>query len=279
MYLLLIAGLGFFLGLFLGQNLLRRGITWNMDLSPYQKQIYLLLAWLAGMGIIMALIGRFHLTHWLPVWFLLVLSELPIFVLFFGWVVVGILVKLSLANQRQGLILVGLLSMVLSWQIHRYWPIAHWVQTPSVTRQQVVLQSTSYSCAAASVATLARLYGQMPEIGEREVIALTATSRQGTSSFREWWALFHLGLRPEYRSNLTLADLIKVNRPALLHVHEPVGAGQTILHAVVLLAIEPKQQKVIIGNPLYGRQEKSFADMETYWTKEAIFITPKSADF
>ena len=127
MYLLVIAGLGFFLGLFLGQNLLRRGITWNMDLSPYQKQIYLLLAWLAGMGIIMALIGRFHLTHWLPVWFLLVLSELPIFVLFFGWVVVGILVKLSLANQRQGLILVGLLSMVLSWQIHRYWPIAHWV--------------------------------------------------------------------------------------------------------------------------------------------------------
>ena len=279
MYLLVIAGLGCFLGLLVGRHLLRRGITGNMDLSRYQKQIYLGLVLCVSIGIILALIKRFRLIHWLPVWLLLLVGELPIFGLFFSWFVVGILVRLCLANQHKGLILVGLLSMVLSWQMHWHWPITHLVQTPSATREQVVLQSTPYSCGAASVATLARLYGRMPEIGEREVISLTATSRRGTTTFREWWTLFYLGLRPQYRVRLTLDDLIKANRPALLHVYEPVGQGETILHAVVLLAIEPQKQKVIIGNPLYGRQEKSFAEMETYWTKEAIFITPKSAHF
>jgi hypothetical protein len=109
MYLLVIAGLGCFLGLLVGRHLLRRGITWNMDLSRYRKQIYLCLVLFASIGIILALIGQFRLIHWLPFWLLLFIGESSIFVLFFGWLVVGILAKLSLANQPRGLILVGLL--------------------------------------------------------------------------------------------------------------------------------------------------------------------------
>ncbi|APB34377.1 peptidase, C39 family [Gloeomargarita lithophora Alchichica-D10] len=275
MYLLIISGLAFLLGLILGQTLVRRGITWNMDLSRYQKQVYVILGLLVVTAIMLALIGRFHLTQGLPVWLLLIIGESPIFSLILGWTVVGVLVKLSLRQKPQGLIIVGLLSALLSWQIHRYWPIAHLVDSPSATREQVVLQSTPYSCSAASVATLARLYSQAPDLGEREVISLTATSRQGTTSLREWWALFRLGLHPQFHKNLTLDDLAKIDRPALLHVHEPVGGGQTILHAVVLLDIQPEKQTIIIGNPLYGRQEKSFSEMTNYWTKEAIFITPR----
>ena len=46
-----------------------------------------------------------------------------------------------------------------------------------------------------------------------------------------------------------------------------------IQHAIALLAIDPNKQTLTVGNPLYGEQIKTFADMKDYWLKEAVFAT------
>ncbi|MBD2075842.1 hypothetical protein H6F86_18480 [Phormidium sp. FACHB-592] len=46
-----------------------------------------------------------------------------------------------------------------------------------------------------------------------------------------------------------------------------------IAHAIALLAIDPAKQTLLVGNPIYGRQVKTFAEMQDYWLKEAVFVS------
>jgi hypothetical protein len=66
-----------------------------------------------------------------------------------------------------------------------------------------------------------------------------------------------------------------IGQPALLHVNEPVASGATIRHAVALLAVDRSSQTIVIGNPLHGRQVKRFADLDGYWSGEAILLEDK----
>lgn len=84
--------------------------------------------------------------------------------------------------------------------------------------------------------------------------------------------LRRLGLHPRYVRFMTPESLAVRNRPALLHVNEPVATGATIRHAVALLAVDSAARTVMLGNPLRGRQKQSFEEMRTYWTGEAIYI-------
>ena len=82
-----------------------------------------------------------------------------------------------------------------------------------------------------------------------------------------------LGLQPEYEHNLSLKDLAELNKFALLHVKEKNPRnGHKFSHAVALLLIDPVEKLVVIGNPLFGIQVKTFASMENYWLGEAILV-------
>lgn len=136
----------------------------------------------------------------------------------------------------------------------------------------VVLQTTSYSCAAATIATLHRQVNAEAKTTELDVIKLAGTSRQGTSTLAEIRTMEKLGLEPEYRRNLAISDLLERDQFAILHVMEPVG-GTQIQHAIALLEIDSEAQSLMVANPLYGKQLKHFEEMENDWLNEAVFVT------
>jgi hypothetical protein len=136
------------------------------------------------------------------------------------------------------------------------------------------MQTTPYTCAPSTIATLARYTKKDPNFTEKAAIALTKTNRFGTTTLAEIRALTKLGLNPQYRHNLTIDDLISLGHPALMHVKEKnkSGKGLRFSHAVAYLAADPTKQLVLIGNPLYGLQIKAFHELDQYWFGEIITV-------
>jgi predicted double-glycine peptidase len=172
---------------------------------------------------------------------------------------------------QQLLVAIAAIALPLAILLHYSLPVTGLLGEPLIV-ENIVLQTTPYTCAPASIATLARLIGTAPNLSEREAVILTGTDRFGTSTLAEISALKRLGLAPRYRRGLTVAELAAAKQPALLHVKEPVG-GIKIGHTVVLLETNSQKQTFIIGNPLYGRLERTFDSMEGYWTGEAVFAS------
>ena len=77
-----------------------------------------------------------------------------------------------------------------------------------------------------------------------------------------------------FKQALTIDDLIALNKPALLHVKEKkkTGKGVKFSHAVAFLSINPQKELILIGNPLYGVQIKTFDNLKHYWFGEAILV-------
>jgi hypothetical protein len=110
---------------------------------------------------------------------------------------------------------------------------------------------------------------------EKAAVELTKTNRFGTTTLGEIRALKKLDLNPQYRHNLTVDDLITLGQPAIMHVKEKnkTGKGVRFSHAVAYLAVDRPKKLVLIGNPLYGLQIKTFAELDRYWFGEAITLT------
>ncbi len=142
---------------------------------------------------------------------------------------------------------------------------------PSAILDGVVLQTTPYTCAPASIATLTRHVLADSSATERSMVALTRTTRGGTSTLDEIRAMRAAGLGARFATGLTLNSLVASGSFALLHVDEPAG-GTTIRHAIALLHVDPVAETVVVGNPLHGRQIKRFDEMEGYWLGEAVLV-------
>ena len=105
------------------------------------------------------------------------------------------------------------------------------------------------------------------------MVALTRTTRGGTSTLGEIRAMRAAGLGARFATGLTLDSLVASGTFALLHVDEPAGGGgTTIRHAIALLHIDPVARTLVVGNPLHGRQTKRFDEMEGYWLGEAVLV-------
>ena len=173
--------------------------------------------------------------------------------------------------RRRHLVLgTGFLAIGTAFLTYRALPIT--IETPARVEDAVVMQTTPFTCAPATIATLLRWVGADTGATERGIVALAGTSREGTTTRREIEILRRVGLAPRYARLLSAESLAVIGRPALLHVNEPVASGVTIRHAVALLAVDSEAQTVLIGNPLHGRQVKRFVDLSGYWTGEAIII-------
>ncbi len=153
-------------------------------------------------------------------------------------------------------------------------PITDLVESPRVLGG-IVLQTTPYSCSAATIATLVRKVNPNLTITEKDVVKIAGTSRLGTTTLAEIRAMEELSLEPQYERNLTIKDLANRRQMAVLHVMEPV-AGQRIQHAIALFEIDLAQGNLTVANPLYGKQIKTFEEMKDYWLGEAIFVTVSS---
>ncbi|MGD1714318.1 cysteine peptidase family C39 domain-containing protein [Dapis sp. BLCC M172] len=264
------------LGLYLGKKLADRGITAENAVVNHQRLTYIILIFLATVIITFLVSAKANLKLFPKIILLFYGEYTNDFVLSLGWFSIGILlgIELPIRGDRQRLrkliLAVIIITIPLAGLIHYSLPVTNLLGEPVVV-EEVVLQTTNYTCAPASIATIARITGTFPNFSEKDAIILTGTNRFGTSTLAEMRALHRLGLACHFRDSLKTTELINLNLPALLHVKEPVNGGY-IAHAVVLLQVDETAQTVTIGNPLYGQQLKTFNEMQEYWTGEAVVL-------
>ena len=286
--LTLICGITFVGGIVFGKNLANLGITSDNALQNHQQLLIKLLLAIAPLLGILIIIDKFDFAPLLPRIFppLLLIYIAAYFnqtILGLGCFCLGLVLalelsgKLSRQKMRQLLLAVGAMSFALSLLLFFLQPVQAMLQ-PSKIINGVVHQTTLFTCAPSSIATLARHTRKHPNLTEKDVVKLTKTNRFGTTTLEEIRAMEKLQLNPEYRHNLAIEDLINLNRPALLHVKEKNknNEGIRFSHAVALLSIDLDRELIVIGNPLYGLQIKTFQDMKGYWYGEAILLTHRS---
>lgn len=271
--IVLTIGAGLAAGAVLGRRLAARGLTAENALTGRQ-----LLAWgvFLGLGGVFALLYWAHAIPWLPI-LLVLLGEAAVwpFVQLLAAAALGLLVALEWPGRRDrrrlGTLLAGATVLLLGngFLVYRSLPLAGSLGAPRLV-DGVVMQTTSYTCAPATIATLLRALGDSTAT-ERQVVELAGTTRGGTTTFGEIRAMRRLGLRPSFARGLSPDSLAARGRLALLNVDEPV-VTTTIRHAVALLAVDADRRTVTLGNPLYGRQVKPWTALKGYWTGEAVFV-------
>lgn len=281
---IIICILAFLAGAWLGKNLAASGVTSDNALKNQQK----LLTWLLGAIALLLgsliIIDQFNFTPLLPQIFppLLLIYIGGYFsqiIVGLGCFALGLAIALELSGKRnrqkmrQLSLAVGAITLALSLLLFLLQPVQALLASAKIVNG-VVYQTTLFTCAPASIATLARYTQQHPQLTEQDVVQLTKTNRFGTTTLSEIKAMEKLALNPQYRHNLTIQDLIELNRPALLHVKEKNknNEGVRFSHAVALLKIDPVRELIMIGNPLYGLQIKTFSEMQEYWYGEAILV-------
>ncbi|WP_052307520.1 hypothetical protein [Coleofasciculus chthonoplastes] len=259
-------------------NRLAAQITLSNNPKNYRRKINRIFLAIATIATLIILGVQFNVYRFLPLIVRLYLGAYhkPI-ILALGCLTLGLVVSIELSEQRSRrqlrLLLGVVVGMMLPLVIILYYtlPITG-IASEALVIEGVVLQTTSHTCAPASIATLARLVGLDPNLSERDVVKLTHTTRKGTYSLSTIRAMEKLGLAPNYQWGLTIDDLIAVDQPAVLTVKEPVD-GVIFNHAIALLSVDAKAQTVTVGNPLYGRQILTFDQMKGYWIGQAIFVT------
>ena len=281
--LVLVCALALAVGGIVGKVLANRGINSDNALKNYQKPLVWLLIAIAPCLGILIILDKLHLAPLLPKIFPPILliylaGYFNQFIVWLGCFFLGLLIFLELSGKRsrqkiaQLLIAIGAISFALSILLFFLQPVRI-VARPKII-QGIVMQTTPYTCVPASIATLSRYIKKHPNLTEKDVVKLTKTNRFGTTTLLEIKAMQKLDLNPQYRHNLTVDDLAALNKPALMHVKEKRkrGKGVRFSHAVAYLAIDPVREVIVIGNPLYGLQVKTFEDLEEYWFGEVILV-------
>lgn len=282
--LVVVCALAFGGGAILGKNLALKGITSDNALQNHQKPLlWLLFTVVPLLGGLIA-IDKFNLAPVLPKMFpprllIYLAGYFNEIIIGLGCFFLGLLVLLELSGKRsqlkilQLLLAMGAIAFALSILLFMLRPVQDLVAQPKII-DGIVMQTTPYTCAPSTIATLARYTKKDPNFTEKAAIALTKTNRFGTTTLAEIRALKKLGLNPQYRHNLTIDDLISLGHPALMHVKEKnkSGKGLRFSHAVAYLAADPTKQLVLIGNPLYGLQIKAFHELDQYWFGEIITV-------
>ncbi|MEL7010669.1 MAG: peptidase C39 bacteriocin processing [Cyanobacteria bacterium J06588_4] len=280
--LVLIYALAFGGGAIFGKNLAHRGVNSDNALKNFQKPLVWLLIAIAPLLGILILLDKLDLAPLLPQVFppMLLIYLAGYFneiILGMGCFFLGLLVLLELSGKKtrrqvvQLFMALGTISLALSILLFFLHPVQ---ATGEKIVDRIVMQTTPYTCAPASIATLARFSQKYPNLTEQDAIALTKTNRFGTTTLREIRAIRQLNLNPQYHHNLTIEDLIALNKFALMHVKEKRknGTGVRFSYAVAYLGIDPARKLILIGNPLYGLQIKTFAEFDEYWFGELISV-------
>jgi ABC-type bacteriocin/lantibiotic exporter with double-glycine peptidase domain len=122
----------------------------------------------------------------------------------------------------------------------------------------VCLQSTTYTCAPAAMASFLALRG-IPA-SEREMASLSHTnSVSGTSEFGILAALRRKGLRPHIGHNVLPAPCLVV-----------VQFSSWMDHCVIVTAVEDDQVRLI--DPLIGRMVEDRGSFDRRWRGVAIWV-------
>lgn len=156
----------------------------------------------------------------------------------------------------------GILVALGYLQVRGVWPVAcqlRHMETP----EGYVLQTSVYSCGAASLANVARQLG-VPAT-EQQMARLARTTCTGTSPGQALHALRQVGLKGIKRT-ATSADLLRLRNPCILLVEYP-GMGPDS-HAVALLASTNGAFRIV--DPLVGPETWSVGRLNSVWLGHTI---------
>lgn len=132
----------------------------------------------------------------------------------------------------------------------------------------VCLQSTNYTCVAASLVTLLRAYG-VPAT-ETEMARLSRTEiNYGTTDTRAVHALEEKLARRDVEIRYETMDydrLRQADKPCLVSTK----FSYFISHMVPVL--EADENRVVLGDPLTGRRTLSVADFKEIWSDRGIYL-------
>ncbi len=257
----------------IGRRLAARGITAENALKGRQVGAYLVLLAAGGATALLYYAPKIPGLPSTPILY----AEAAVWPMVQGFaaMALGFLIGLEWSGrgERKRLVtMVGgaaVLALAVGFLFYRSLPLERALGAPRSV-DGVVMQTTSYTCAPAAIATIVRVLRGDTTVTERTVVALAGTSRGGTTALAEIRAMRRLGLAPRFARRLSPESLVAAGRYALLHVNEPVVAT-TVRHAVALLAVDARNRTITIGNPLYGRQVKPWSELRDYWMGEAVF--------
>ena len=175
--LFLICVLAFAVGGVLGKSLADRGINSDNALNSYQKPLVWLLVAIAPTLGILILLDKLHLAQLLPRIFppMLLIYLAGYFnqlIVWSGCFFLGLLIFLELSGKRSRLkliqlaIAIGAISFALSILLYFLQPVGALVNRPKIING-IVMQTTPYTCAPASIATLGRYTKKHPDLSEK----------------------------------------------------------------------------------------------------------------
>lgn len=138
----------------------------------------------------------------------------------------------------------------------------------NVDASGVCLQSTGYTCAAASMVTMLQSF--KVEASETEMARLSFTQVDGgATDSRVLW-----GLEKKLRGTGLVARYQRLDATALIDLPKPclvqVDWGYFISHMVPVM--ESTSERVVIGDPLTGRREMTMAEFRSKWKGNAISV-------
>lgn len=232
---------------------------------------------LSFLGIVIILSSLRFLSKYYFNWFTSYIIEYAgevLFSLSFFSLGLLIIIELSLRNSKQKKVelleAIALITFCICFLFYYFQPVDKFLGKPKII-EGMVLQTTDYTCAPAAIASLVRKLNLDQNILEADVVKLTKTKRFGTTLVGEMRTMKKLGLNPKYEVNLTIEDLIEINKPAILTV-DVVVRNKKISHAVALLFVNKKNKYLEIANPLSGLEKRSFNDLKGYWIGDAIIV-------
>lgn len=176
------------------------------------------------------------------------------------------------ASQRRAVLL--LIPVCCLYFVHH----GGWMVRPAVTnlgptefKGDVCLQSTGYTCVAASLVTLLRAYGY--EATETEMARLTYTEvNGGATDSRAVW-----GLRQRLRGEPIEVCYEKMDYERLKSVPKPcvvpIRWGYFISHMVPVLSAS--DQEVRLGDPLDGPRTQRPSEFQAVWKGTGIFLVDR----
>lgn len=175
-------------------------------------------------------------------------------------------------SDRRGILLLTAVAGVYFLRAG-WWMIAPGVPDLGPTRVSddgICRQSTGYTCVAASMVTMLRAHNIDADETEMARLAHTQINGGATDS-RTLWALQTklkgTNFRPRYQ-RLSAADIITVPKPCMVQL----DWGFFISHMVPVM--DATAERVVIGDPLNGRRELTFAEFRSKWKGNAISLEP-----
>lgn len=171
------------LGVLSGKFLAVKGVTINLSIESPKTQKWILITLGTVPLIVLSLTWLDKLkisqkfTVFLPSIFLLYFSEyLYNIIIFIGYFVFGLLICLELFNsskydnKKELFVGLALISLLLSLLFYQKYPIISTLKEPQIIDDYIVLQTRDFSCAPASIATLARFSSKYPQFTEKDAI-------------------------------------------------------------------------------------------------------------